>query len=145
MIFLVVFLIRENIFVQVKLIARCNVRPETTQFSGICVIDKQHEGLWIKSDSAQFVKYAKISFEIQFEEKFGAARTPGAPLPQTRQIQVAKSQNNKEHFCRKITLHLWKASQTKMMKQTIKMTKGGLSLLHAVDSTVDSTVWSLES
>ena len=50
--------------------------------------------LWMKSNSAQFVKYAKISFEIQFEEKFGAARTPGAPSPQTRQIQVTKSQNN---------------------------------------------------
>ena len=32
----------------------------------------------MKSNSAQFVKYAKISFEIQFKEKFGAARTPGA-------------------------------------------------------------------
>ena len=69
--------------------------PENKQFAGICVDGKHHEGLWIKSNSAQFVKYAKISFEIQFEENFGAARTPGAPSPQTRQIQVAKSQNNK--------------------------------------------------
>ena len=28
--------------------------------------------------SRGFVEYVKISFEIQFKEKFGAARTPGA-------------------------------------------------------------------
>ena len=55
------------------------MKPEETQLPGICVDDK--------SNSTQFVKYAKISFEIQFKEKFGAARTPGAPSLQTRQIQ----------------------------------------------------------
>ena len=28
--------------------------------------------------SIEFAEYVKISFEIQFKEKFGAARTPGA-------------------------------------------------------------------